>query len=118
MSAPVAVRRKGRYPRLYCPKCMWRLSSGPCPKHSTNTSAEATEAQLARVLHISITPGAFTTEHVRQAMLWLLDERCDQQDRIDQLLRAEREAADYAEKQAERILELELELSVAAGRSI
>lgn len=27
--------RKEKHPHLYCPhpRCLWRLSSGPCPKH-------------------------------------------------------------------------------------
>lgn len=24
---------KAKRPSKYCPKCLWRLSSGPCPKH-------------------------------------------------------------------------------------
>lgn len=26
-------RNREAHPDLYCPKCLWRLSSGPCPTH-------------------------------------------------------------------------------------
>ena len=28
-------KRKEKHPELFCPKCLWRLASGPCPRHQS-----------------------------------------------------------------------------------